>query len=383
VLQDTSKLETAFLARENEESTDHGLWFYHVVEPAGIVPRRLASYDESFKTSGKLMEGEVVVVDRRLVRDWTTWLRLRSSADWVWDISPKDARVSLVELTCDFGPWEYEAASVVGVLQTPSLDLQRHKPTAWLKSGELVTVLERYGVAGRTVGFMRLAENRGWVRDDRGLDGGQMRPALVPYGAPWLPAPAGEESGSWDYIVGSVDGATSSRGTRLNEGDVVRVIARRPAELAMLLCLEDGSWVADTVMQGKSMFVSMVRVHVERGRWAYRVVAKRGIGVRARSTLSDNAKCVRGPNCGEHVDIEERVICGSTAFLKMSDGRGWLFDVKKGKQLMILIEGSPVDTSKLDLCDSMTETASIMSTVTGTWSHYESTADTDTISLTL
>jgi len=74
---------------------------------------------------------------------------------------------------------------------------------------------------------------------------------------------------------------------------------------------------------------------VERGRWLYLVLAEKGVALRTRCSFADAAKTsTRGPDKGTVIEVKERVRCGGTSFLRLTDGSGWVFDVKNGRKVL-------------------------------------------------
>jgi len=346
----------------DEDFEETGQWYYLVIEPAGVDLRHVGGSHYSFKTGERLPEGDLVQVDRRLRQGYTQWLRLKTGC-WVCDVSPADARVNLVEVVREVGPWSYEAIFTPGVWRVPICDTERSAaPTVSLKKGDVVTVLERYMVVGSTTAFLLLSNQAGYVREDRN----QPVSGLISSEAPCF-QPALREVGCWNYIVGRASGVTTSSGVHLKEGEVVHIAARQPGSfLSSFLFLDDGSWVMGTVSRsekqsGKSSLLSMLEVSVERGHWVYTVVAKAGIAIRATATVTNNYVQTRGPIYGEEVAISGRVRCGPTMFLKLADGRGWLFETKNGRQMMALqddLETGCMSREQMTaLCDDMSTEA--------------------------
>jgi len=311
-------LEPCGAIQDDDETEERGLWHYLVVQQVSV-----ASDPEPPKASDKLSvsAGEVFAVDRRrFLRkggQWSKLLRLKSSGKWVVDVSLADAQVNLVEVIREMGPWKYQAISTVAFLKKPLL----------CDSAD--------GLSSH------------WVRDDRGA----LDKALVLKGSRQLPPkPVEGIVGSWDYIVASLGGVKTSSGRHLKEGEVVQIVARHPSKHAERLVLPDDSFVFDTVLQGAMLLRAMLPVSVEHGSWVYSVIAKSGMTLRRSATTTSS--WLRGGRLkhGVEVAISKRVRCGLTVFLELSDGRGWLFIAKNGKQMMAreCDSSSKVDDQRID-----------------------------------
>jgi hypothetical protein len=319
-----------------------GSWTYLVVDARGITMRQAPAYDCSFKCEDRrLAEGQLVRADRRLVRGWTRWLRIKGSGEWVFDVSPKNAQVRLVEVVCEAGSWEYHATCSTPVLHAPSLvqAATRACSSAALLSGDVVTVTEHYRLVGRAATFLKLLGGRGWLYYAGAGDGGDAKSRLVP------PLPAPDKALSIvapsDYIVidplgvdvWRIDRNSSVQGSpvrRLREGEVCACTERRCTEWGLMVRLSDGLWAAEYVWRGGSFYQAMVNVAVERGgHWIYRVTGQ-SVDLRAPSSFERTvAAAVDRPRQGDHVEIAERMTCGIMHFLKLADGRGWIYDSRQ------------------------------------------------------
>jgi len=346
-------LEPCGAIQDDDETEERGLWHYLVVQQVSV-----ASDPEPPKASDKLSvsAGEVFAVDRRrFLRkggQWSKLLRLKSSGKWVVDVSLADAQVNLVEVIREMGPWKYQAISTVAFLKKPLLcdsadgsSANSNVLATVSASSNVLKVAERYSVVGHTDCFLRLSSH--WVRDDRGA----LDKALVLKGSRQLPPkPVEGIVGSWDYIVASLGGVKTSSGRHLKEGEVVQIVARHPSKHAERLVLPDDSFVFDTVLQGAMLLRAMLPVSVEHGSWVYSVIAKSGMTLRRSATTTSS--WLRGGRLkhGVEVAISKRVRCGLTVFLELSDGRGWLFIAKNGKQMMAreCDSSSKVDDQRID-----------------------------------
>lgn len=329
--------EDAFYDPDEEEVV--GQWFYLVTDKDGMTARRIAAYDKSHKVDGHYNQGSVVEICKRLKRGWTTWLCVKQSLEWVFDVSPKDKKVRLVEVSHDEGIWQYEAAAPVSIVSRPTLAAPRKG--AQIARGEIVKVMERVRPMSSQVSYLRLSDGRGWVSD---LEDRQQVMLLRDGSlADVLPgADVSRQSGQWSYMVVDPNGvqlrqapaANAPKSRRLEEGEIVSVGERSPGGGVVFLKLADGAWGFDVHPDQKVQRISMMEVTVERGSFVYRVVAPKGVGLRARASFGESAKATRGPDCGATIHCSERVKCGETAFLKLADGRGWVFDKKNGKQIL-------------------------------------------------
>merc|ERR1719335_731181 len=77
---------------------------------------------------------------------------------------------------------------------------------------------------------------------------------------------------------------------RVEEGEVVHVNQRRPAEGTTFLKISSpAGWLFDRQPNDKSQ-VRLMLVSVERGQWMYLVTAGQGIALRSRCSYSDSAR---------------------------------------------------------------------------------------------
>lgn len=367
---------------EDDMQEEWGEWRYLVVDPKGIRPRADASYDKSTKRADlcvRYKEGAVVEVTRRRKSGWTYWLRIKDSEWWLFDVSPKDKTVRMVEAEVLNGEWQYESSALkrVTVLPHPSLSLA-HQSGRPLKAGhaqleldEVVSVMERVRPISAKGSFLRLADGRGWVLDF--LNGQRLLQRVVQQDNSDSPVPSlcssGQSSsigttdisrisssdlgipefGEWEYVVLDPRGIslrshpTSHKGQKTNhrvkEGQIVKVTERRTGDGVTFLHLSDPQGWAFDRQPGASSCVRMMEVTVERGLWFYIVIADKGVATRFRCSVSENAKCGKGPLMGSFIAVTQRVQVGDTMFLRLKDDGLWIFDSKNGRQL---VDG-PVD----------------------------------------
>ncbi|CAE7318123.1 unnamed protein product, partial [Symbiodinium necroappetens] len=99
------------------------------------------------------------------------------------------------------------------------------------------------------------------------------------------------------------------------------------------LKLADGrGWVFET--KDRLLVMSEVRAKEKeardfaRGLWHYTVVCDDDVEIRAAPTYSDEARTGLTVHPGDCVAVDERCRVNATWFLRLSDGRGWLFETK-------------------------------------------------------
>lgn len=351
------------LAAHDKE--EHGSWHYLVLDPNGIRPRTEASYDkETGKEKSRYHEATVVQVSKRWRSGWTTWLACENG--WVFDISPKDKRVRMVEVEMCRGDWQYQVCNEsVPLLSRPSSTLAT---SARLHRDEVVSVKEKVRPIGGKGGFLHLADG-GWVAEmasghqamrrsdaDAALDAD---PASDSPSSSERTRSLGATSGSecsvedaelgeWTYIVLDPKGitlrqsATDSKDMKLSrriaEGELVTVVERRSGDGTTYLRLEaacGGGWAFD-VGRGRAggRKARMLEVSLELGRWDYRVCSEKGIAVRSLCSLADGCRVGTGPQRGALISVSRRVLIGGVTFLHLEEG-GWIFDRNKSGTLLV------------------------------------------------
>lgn len=361
-----------------------GSWNYLVIDPAGIRTREEPSYSKETKKRGsslRFKEGEIVHVERRRRCGWTRWLGLSGGAGdgWLFDVSPKDKRVRMIEVDLVIGNWQYEACvNQVPILSRPVArlaTLKLSKGDQALELLEVVSIKERMRPLSGKGTFLRLADDRGWVLDYSGgrqamrrwaLGSGQDGESLVDTeeicisiynGDDWerelspadfvpLLGPDKDqdacEYGMWNYMVVDRQGI-SLRSTpvynqseklqrRVEEGEIVTVMERRPGDGTTFLRLASpAGWAFDVHPKHGKSRMRMLEVKVEHGLWYYRIVAETGIALRSRCTFMESAKIGKGPLKGSLVTVTQRVKAGETTFLRLKEENGWIFDIKNGR----------------------------------------------------
>mmetsp|Transcript_35513 Transcript_35513/g.99761 ORF Transcript_35513/g.99761 Transcript_35513/m.99761 type:complete len:528 (+) Transcript_35513:109-1692(+) len=371
-----------------------GDWKYLVVDPNGIRARADPCYSKATKVpkATRFKEGMVIDVDCRRRAGWTVWLRLKdtnSSACWLFDVSPKDKRVRMVEVEMVSGQWQYEVVTdEVSILPCPSMAIAkaawRGKEAGWtvLENKDIVEVTERVRPLQGRGAFLHLADGRGWVLDF--VDG---RRVIQRYGTPQgcisvieCPYEAGNEVhgsprssflpmqfshslslgqdsaasandgvdppelGEWDYLVLDSKGMSLRRRPaydtreklkqRIEEGDIVSVVERRPGDnVTFLRVSKPPGWAFDR-QPGHGSRMRMMEVNVDKGNWYYTVVAEGGASFRTRCTFSDSAKVGKGLQKGSLIAVSERMKNDGTVFLRSKETGLWVYDQKNGGEVM-------------------------------------------------
>lgn len=349
---------------------EKGLWYYLVTDASGIRPRADAAYSKESKRGDlRFTVGTVVAIDRRRRSGWTRWLSAASGEGWLFDVSPKDRKVRMVEVEVQTGTWEYEVCvDGTPVLARPH---QGAPVSCNLRVGDAVTAVERVRpLSGRGV-FLRLMEISGWVLDFAG--GVQTVRRRVRMDDTELPSSplkdptavlAQPEIGHWRYVVLDPKGMTlrskptydktEKLETRVEEGEIVDVVERRVGPDTSFLRADlsgHSGWLFD-VQPGSGSHMRLLEVQVEDGSWYYQVVADRGCALRSRCSARDSSKVSKGPDKGSLVKICQRVKVGQITFLHLSDGSGWLFDMKA--------DGRPMLEGPIDVQGTTGETATVI-----------------------
>lgn len=376
------------------EAEEVGTWHYLVVDTEGIRPRKDACYNKDSKRSDcpRILEGTLHEINRIRRSGWTRWLGLASQEGWVFDISPKDNKVRMIEVEVLTGEWYYQVLEQrMPVLRQPSLQANWEIVTPGLpvvKPGESIKISERIRPVSGKGSFLRMADGSGYVLDffngrqllqrslgagltedagffigsddddvndvaeslpdtafihndlssSRGYSHAATTPALLPCGID-VGAP---ELGEWTYVVLDAAGirmrcsptydAGSKLPNKLAEGELIKIVERRSGNGTTFLRLQEPrGWVFD-VQPGKvNRKLRMAEVKVEHGTWLYRISASKGVALRSRCSFAEDAKTREGPKKGALVTVTRRVRVGGTMFLRV-DG-SWIFDSKSGKRV--------------------------------------------------
>jgi len=331
-----------------------GEWRYLVIDPAGIRSRDDASYSEGAKRRDcpRYREGTIVMVDRRRRSGWTQWLGLSSGDGWLFDVSPKDKTVRMIEVEVVDGSWQYEPTVRVPVLPLPSTRaaayLTKTIAGLHLHPFDVVFIDQRVRPIQMKGSFLRLADGRGWAMDF--ADGRQLMRRAFAQNEPAPPREAGaseaapgpsSELGEWDYVVVDSAGLSLRSGpeyssakvpSRLEEGMIATVVERRSGDGTTFLRLASPQGWAFDVQPGSHARLRMVQVNVERGSWHYVVVSPHGVALRSRCSYSDTSRVGAGPQKGAFLTVTERVKIGESTFLHIEGG--WIFDYKQGKKVV-------------------------------------------------
>mmetsp|Transcript_102053 Transcript_102053/g.286868 ORF Transcript_102053/g.286868 Transcript_102053/m.286868 type:complete len:471 (+) Transcript_102053:93-1505(+) len=352
-------------AGDGDEAEEHGCWHYLVTDSSGIRPRVDSCYSKESKSNApRFTAGSIVQVSRRRRSGWTRWLEVSTGAGWLFDVSPKDRKVRLVEVEVQQGEWAYEVCvDQLVVMPRPQLGSHAGSTSTLLRTGDEVKAVERVRPLLGRGAFLRLSDVEGWVLDF--IDGQQTvrmhgtsseetaDPSQQLSEGPPSPLRRGSteflgepEEGHWSYVVLDPKGITlrsqptydkgAKLKSRLEEGELVNIVERRSGADTRFLrvdCLGSFGWVFDQ-QPGSSSVVRMMEVMVEEGSWFYQVLPDRGCALRSRCSISVGSKVGAGPQKGAVLRIGQRVKVGSTTFLRQKNGSGWLFDCKDGKRVV-------------------------------------------------
>lgn len=204
-----------------------------------------------------------------------------------------------------------------------------------LHPGQVVVVDERRMVSGSW--FLHLADGRGWVFETK-------ERLLV------MTEVQDFERGLWHYNIVCEDDVETRisptysddarTGIILGSGDTAAIDERCRVAGARFLKLADGrGWVFET--RDRLLVFSEVRSKpqeardFERGLWHYSVVCDDDVEIRAAPTYSDEARTGLMIHPGDCVAIDERCRVAAVWYLRLSDGRGWVFESKDSRRVMM------------------------------------------------
>jgi len=353
---------------------ERGLWHYLVIDSAGIRERETANYSKESKRSGAFtrhQEGDIVQVELRRKAGWTKWLRCKTGDGWLFDVSPKDQKVRLVEVEVLYGKWQYQALeNNVPILLAPAPGLAKKAANSLgkkksISANQVTTVIKRIRPVNGKGSYLQLADGVGWVLDF--ADGKQLLQRVDgPVSRRPMPAPGDDceytddavpdsqplqldnlgkaEFGQWDYIVLDSKGISlreqpsynaAKNGKRIWEGEIVEVIERRRGDGIAFLKLSSPhqGWAIDGTPGVKSN-LRMTEVVLEKGSWSYRVSADKGIDIRSRCSFAADSKTKDKMNKGLLFEVKLRVQVGDSMFLKLKDKDGWAFEARKGCRVL-------------------------------------------------
>lgn len=205
----------------------------------------------------------------------------------------------------------------------------------FLHPGQVVVIDDRRMVTGSW--FLHLADGRGWVFETK-------ERLLVMTEAKEF------ERGLWHYSV-CCDDEVETRicptysddartGCILGPGDCIACDERCNVAGARFLKLADGrGWVFET--KDRLLVMSEVRAKAveardfARGLWHYTVVCDDDVEIRAAPTYSDEARTGLMVHPGDCVAVDERCRVAAVWFLRLADGRGWVFESKDSRRVMM------------------------------------------------
>mmetsp|Transcript_2531 Transcript_2531/g.6330 ORF Transcript_2531/g.6330 Transcript_2531/m.6330 type:complete len:534 (-) Transcript_2531:67-1668(-) len=298
-----------------------GKWWYLVVDPAGIRARLEPSYSKANK-EWRFRDGELVEVRRRRKAGWTTWLQADDlGAGWLFDISPKDRSVRMVEVEVLEGERQFQVCVVdrVPVLPRPSQALRGrplNKFQDCLESRAVVTVVRQVRQAvGLGPAFLELARGRGWVSytSEAGIC---LLEEVCPQVFPMHGMPSGTDAPASSSRMPSAQSTYSSSswamGSSLSSGTSAEALG------------------GDVGTQLRGLAAAEFE-RAEEGQWHYAVLDPCGISLRSRPTCDKIHKLPTRVEEGEIVSILTRRFAYGTAFLRSAEPAGWLFDKQPGK----------------------------------------------------
>jgi len=311
-----------------------GSWHYLVVDADGIRPRREPRYSKDTKMdrAERFKEGTTVEVSRRRRLGWTRWLGLPAGGGWLFDISPKDNMVRMVEVEFHAGSWQYQVCcDVMPVLPriTLSSSADTGRGVMTLTFSETVTVVERIRPLNSKGSFLRLADGRGYVLDF--AKGRQQMQRILP----------ADGSAEGDGAVEQLPPGMAGSPTAFMHGG-----AQAPMQsiTSMAPMPSFGSSTMSSAMSGFSsslasqpLLANDQAVHFaaelgepEFGEWNWMVLDPKGVTLRQTPTYASSSKLKVKVNEGEVVRVVEKRIGAGTTFLRLESPDGWAFDVQPG-----------------------------------------------------
>eukprot|EP00927_Polykrikos_kofoidii_P048989 TRINITY_DN43140_c0_g1_i1.p1 TRINITY_DN43140_c0_g1~~TRINITY_DN43140_c0_g1_i1.p1 ORF type:complete len:527 (-),score=50.27 TRINITY_DN43140_c0_g1_i1:323-1903(-) len=348
---------------------ESGSWHYLVVDSGGIRERDTASYSRDSKRGGaktRHSEGTILEIDTRRKAGWTRWLRCKDGDGWLFDVSPKDQKVRMVEVEVVCGNWQYRAIEDnIPIMQAPCPSIVKkgcRKTGKNLFTGQSLMVTHRVRPVNGKGTFLKLDDDLGWVVDfaagkqllqriespkEKVVDVCKQATAPVATLAVESQTAGPSEHGEWDYVVLESKGISmrecpvydsAKTGKRIEEGEIVSVVERRCGDgFNFLRLLTPQGWAIDGSPGGQSS-LRMCEVTVERGEWAYLVMDGR-VDIRSRCSLAPSTTLHVAFHKGVLLSVKMRVKVGESMFLKLKHREGWLFEAKRGRKVL---EG-PID----------------------------------------
>lgn len=341
-------------------SEETGHWHYLVTDSNGIQPRQEPMYSSKDPTKSKRPMCSVVEICERRRCGWTKWLRV-CEGEWLFDISPKDRKVRMVEVELLKGSWDFEVcASEVKLLATPGAK----GSNGVMKLGDCFTADEKVRpVVGRNGAFLHVAGTEHWVCDCvagcqqlRRLEVKvtQDDEVVSPLVIQTVVDDEEAEVGEWRYIVLDPKGVTlRSHATydkaaklkeRLEEGEVVEVLERREGPDTVFLRVEipksgNTGW-AFTTQPGPGSFLRLLEVEVKSCHLYFQ--AQKRTALRKRCSYVDSAKVGRMVEKGQLLHVVRRLEVGGTTGLQLDTGEWLVFPKDQG----ISLEG-PLEVRKM------------------------------------
>jgi len=301
--------------------SEEGLWRYVVIEPHIMTIRCRPTCEGSCESCQKrpVKDSEVLVVDFREFDDELVHLRLADGRGWVSHSGHHYAIAELVE-----GLWRYVVIDSlgIGIRKAPTLADKARLGKAYVLHENDVIVSDAH-VQYRGVKFLRLADGRGWVFDS----------------AKGYPIVAELAEGLWRYVVIEpcglgirrvptfADNARLGDSCVLQQNDVVVADARLQSGGAIFLRLANGQGWVFTSWNNMQMLAELIE-----GLWRYVVIDPQGIGIRQGPTYAEDARIGKNSVLYQNdvVVADARVQIADSCFLRLADGRGWVFDRKDG-----------------------------------------------------
>jgi len=324
----------------------------------GIQPRQEPMYSSKDQTKSKLPLGSVVEICERRRCGWTKWLRV-SEGGWLFDISPKDRKVRMVEVEIVKGSWEFEVCvAEVRVYQTPGC--KGTSAVGVMKLGDCFTADEKVRpIIGRNGAFLHIAGTDHWVCDWMGSIQVRRRETketddvVSPLVIHTVVEDEEAEVGEWRYIVLDPKGVTlRSAATydkaaklkeRLEEGEVVEVLERREGAETVFLRVETAQgntgW-AFTTQPGPGSFLRLMEVQVMSCHLYFQVLKRTAL--RKRCSFGEAAKVGRNVEKGHLLHVVRRLEVGGTTGLQVEGGE-W---VVLPKDQSVTLEG-PLEVRKM------------------------------------
>lgn len=291
-------------------SEETGEWQYLVIDPSGIRPREDAVYSKDLKKpthSNRYKEGSVCAIDRRRTAGWTTWLSLKNGDGWLFDVSPKDKKVRLVEVEVAVGAWHYECVTDrVPIMPKPhmkySAGKSMTKAQVFLSNREVVQMQERVRPLNGKGSFLRLADGRGWAVDF--ADGQQVLQRQ------WQAADSNTPcQGPHGDVSGYGQSSPASAQTQFGVPVVKSFLGSFPAD-------------CNDPLPGVGTHLGSP----ELGEWEYIVVDPKGMSLRSSPTYDQGTKLNKRVEEGEVVVVLERIPGNGTVFLRLASPSGWCFE---------------------------------------------------------